>query len=163
EVHRRMELQRPGGPFGHPGHHGRDAIAAGPRALAARAFAARYRTKSRSWAKRGPDMSDRLPAEGNFIADHMISRIAQHELDQLVDGDVNPDERRRLIAALSKEPDGWRRCALAFLEAQSWRKACRQLAAEPGDVQPSNDEPVVAQPSTVQPNRAEPQEVTAPF
>src|SRR5947209_6822497 len=45
-------------------------------------------------------MSNRLPAEELFIADQMVSRISQHELDQLMDGDVNPDERRRLIAAL---------------------------------------------------------------
>jgi hypothetical protein len=50
-----------------------------------------------------------------------------------VDGDLPPGERHRLLAALADEPGGWQRCALAFLEAQSWRRACRELVAEPGN------------------------------
>jgi hypothetical protein len=41
--------------------------------------------------------------------------------DRLVDGELSADERRRLLESLDARPDGWRRCALAFLEAQSWR------------------------------------------
>jgi hypothetical protein len=40
--------------------------------------------------------------------------------DRLVDGELSDDERRRLLASLDGRVDGWRRCALAFLEAQSW-------------------------------------------
>jgi hypothetical protein len=48
-------------------------------------------------------------------------------LDRLVDGELPADERRQMIAALDARPDGWRRCALAFLEAQSWRSDMRRL------------------------------------
>jgi hypothetical protein len=75
-------------------------------------------------------MNNQRPVEGDSIAERTMSRVSQHELDQLVDGDLEPAERRRLLTALADQPDGWRRCALTFLEAQSWRKACRQLAAE---------------------------------
>jgi hypothetical protein len=41
--------------------------------------------------------------------------------DRLVDGELPDAERRTLLSSLDERPDGWRRCALAFLEAQSWR------------------------------------------
>lgn len=51
--------------------------------------------------------------------------IARERLiDRLVDGELTDDERRSLLLALDREPDGWKRCALAFLEAQAWRAAC---------------------------------------
>lgn len=49
-----------------------------------------------------------------------ISDIA---LDRLVDGTLNETERADLLARLDASPDGWRRCALAFLEAQAWHDA----------------------------------------
>lgn len=39
--------------------------------------------------------------------------------DRLVDGELPADEYKSLVAALDDEPGGWRRCALAFLEAQA--------------------------------------------
>jgi hypothetical protein len=42
--------------------------------------------------------------------------------DRLVDGELSESQRRELLTSLDHEPDGWRRCALAFLEAQSWKK-----------------------------------------
>jgi hypothetical protein len=39
--------------------------------------------------------------------------------DRLVDGELSPDEYKALLTALDDEPGGWRRCALAFLEAQA--------------------------------------------
>jgi hypothetical protein len=44
-------------------------------------------------------------------------------LDQLVDGELGEAERESLLRTLDREPDGWKRCALAFLEAQAWREA----------------------------------------
>lgn len=44
-------------------------------------------------------------------------------IDRLVDGELSGDERRQLLAKLEAEPNGWRRCALAFIEAQTWRSA----------------------------------------
>ena len=44
-------------------------------------------------------------------------------LDLLVDGELNEDDRGELLRGLDREPDGWRRCAMAFLEAQAWKQA----------------------------------------
>jgi hypothetical protein len=44
----------------------------------------------------------------------------QQLLDRLIDGELSPEARRDLLLRLEHETGGWRRCALAFLEAQSW-------------------------------------------
>jgi len=49
-------------------------------------------------------------------------------LDRLVDGELTGSERRQLLESFDKRPEGWRRCALAFLEAQSWREEMGQVA-----------------------------------
>jgi hypothetical protein len=49
-------------------------------------------------------------------------------LDRLVDGELTGNERRQLLESFDKRPEGWRRCALAFLEAQSWREEMGQVA-----------------------------------
>ena len=51
--------------------------------------------------------------------------------DRLVDGELSADQRRQLIASLDDRADGWRRCALAFLEAQSWGSTMRRMVQEP--------------------------------
>ena len=43
--------------------------------------------------------------------------------DRLVDGEMSEVERRDLLAGLDDAPNGWRRCALAFLESQCWKQA----------------------------------------
>jgi hypothetical protein len=50
------------------------------------------------------------------------------QLDMLVDGELGDEERRELLSRFETEPDGWRRCALAFLEAQAWRQAMRSVS-----------------------------------
>ena len=52
-------------------------------------------------------------------------------LDRLVDGELAETERREVLQTLERQPDGWRQCALAFLEAQSWGEALTQLASHP--------------------------------
>jgi hypothetical protein len=52
-------------------------------------------------------------------------------LDRLVDGELAETERREVLQTLERQPDGWRQCALAFLEAQSWGEALTQLARHP--------------------------------
>lgn len=49
----------------------------------------------------------------------------ERDLDRLVDGELDEATRRRLLTQLEQTPDGWRRCALAFLEAQAWHSALR--------------------------------------
>ena len=52
--------------------------------------------------------------------------------DRLVDGELNENERRELLTRLDAEPSGWRRCALAFLEAQCWKETLRGVAQDSG-------------------------------
>ena len=40
-------------------------------------------------------------------------------IDKLIDGELSRDEERGLLSSLEGQPDGWRRCALAFLEARA--------------------------------------------
>jgi hypothetical protein len=51
--------------------------------------------------------------------------------DRLVDGELSEEERRQLLAGLDNEPGGWRRCALAFLEAQCWKESFAGWAGKP--------------------------------
>jgi hypothetical protein len=48
-------------------------------------------------------------------------------LDLIVDGKLAPSELRAALERLENEPDGWKRCTLAFLEAQCWRQTFLQL------------------------------------
>jgi hypothetical protein len=49
-------------------------------------------------------------------------------LDRLVDGELPDAERRELLLRLENDPEGWRRCALAFLEDQALRQALGMVA-----------------------------------
>jgi hypothetical protein len=53
-------------------------------------------------------------------------------LDRLVDGELEPLQRQEVIRQLDESPDGWRRCALTFLEAQAFREAFGEMASEAG-------------------------------
>jgi hypothetical protein len=48
--------------------------------------------------------------------------------DRLVDGELSETQRQELLAGLDNEPGGWRRCALAFLEAQCWKQEFGAIA-----------------------------------
>lgn len=52
--------------------------------------------------------------------------------DRLVDGELAEADRRKLLQSLDRQPTGWRQCALAFLEAQSWRDLLGVGGAEAG-------------------------------
>jgi hypothetical protein len=53
----------------------------------------------------------------------------QRDIDRLVGGDMTKAESRQLVARLDADPDGWKQCALAYLEAQSWRGAFESMVA----------------------------------
>ncbi len=55
------------------------------------------------------------------------------ELDRLVDDELEPEQRERLLRRLDVVPDGWKRCALAFLEAQAWQQTMQALCRPPDD------------------------------
>lgn len=55
----------------------------------------------------------------------------QGQLDRLVDGELTEADRRELLLQLEHEPEGWRRCALAFLEAQCWTEELTSVARAP--------------------------------
>lgn len=69
--------------------------------------------------------NDYLPTPDDPLA------LDDQTLDLLVDGELSPAARRELLARLDSIPGGWRRCALAFLEAQSWREDFRTLPRPP--------------------------------
>ena len=56
-----------------------------------------------------------------------INPINNQFIDRIVDGALTPVELRAAIGRLDHEPDGWKRCAVAFLEAHSWRDSFRTL------------------------------------
>lgn len=58
------------------------------------------------------------------------NHITQDELDRLWGGDLSQDETALLLAKLDSSDDGWRRCALALLEANSWRRAFEGVAGQ---------------------------------
>jgi len=58
----------------------------------------------------------------------MMGRMDDRILQQLVDGELDEQTYRETLVALADDPDGWRRCALAFLEDQLLR---RQLMYQP--------------------------------
>ncbi len=55
------------------------------------------------------------------------------QFDRLVDGELSATERQELLTSLDSREDGWRRCALAFLEAQAWSGEFKQMLADPAD------------------------------
>ena len=59
----------------------------------------------------------------------VINPLNDDLIDQIVDGALNPAQLRAAIDCLDREPDGWKRCTLAFLEAQCWRESLRLVGA----------------------------------
>jgi hypothetical protein len=54
----------------------------------------------------------------------------QLQLDRLADGELPAEDYRALLATLDAQPDGWRRCALALLEAQALRRDLEALRSD---------------------------------
>ena len=66
-----------------------------------------------------------MPRNANQIPNSFEDQL----LDRLVAGDLPDPERREFLLHLESEPGGWRRCALTFLEAQTWREAFAPMVA----------------------------------
>ncbi|MDR3621258.1 MAG: hypothetical protein P4L85_18040 [Paludisphaera borealis] len=56
----------------------------------------------------------------------MIDADLDLTIDRIVDGGLSPAQLRNALHRLDAEPDGWKRCALAFLEAQTWGDVLRE-------------------------------------
>jgi len=65
-------------------------------------------------------------------------------LDRLVDGELAQSKQQEVLRQLECHPEGWRQLALAFLEAQTWRREMPRLVATP---LPQNPQTVVRPPS----------------
>lgn len=63
--------------------------------------------------------------------DSLNSGINWFELDRLVDGQLAPHEYRELLRQIDKDPDGWRQCALAFLQHQAIEKEMKAMGGFP--------------------------------
>ena len=72
------------------------------------------------------------------------------DFDLLVDGELGEPRRGELLARLDGMPGGWRRCALAFLEAQTWTQDLRAIRQESPVAAPAAQ---VAPRRRVQPSR----------
>jgi len=55
---------------------------------------------------------------------------AGRAIDRLVDGELTDDDTRAILSAMDRDPDGWRRCALAFVESQAIGRDVRGITAE---------------------------------
>jgi hypothetical protein len=55
--------------------------------------------------------------------------VSDELLDRLVDNELEEPQREKLLRQLELHPEGWRRCAWAFLEAQTWSSSLRGLAS----------------------------------
>jgi hypothetical protein len=60
-----------------------------------------------------------------------LAHLSDIDLDRIVDGGLSPAELGKALDRLAIEPDGWKRCALAFLEAQGWRESFREMGSPP--------------------------------
>jgi hypothetical protein len=70
-----------------------------------------------------------------------LNPIDDDWIDRIVDGALTPAQLRAAIDRLDRQPDGWKRCALAFLEVQCWSEAFRALAES------ARSHPAIAMPS----------------
>jgi hypothetical protein len=59
---------------------------------------------------------------------HHDTPLDDTRFDRLADGELDEAQRRELLANLDNEPNGWRRCALAFLESQCWKESFVPIA-----------------------------------
>jgi len=66
--------------------------------------------------------------------------------DLLVDGELSTEEQRELFARLDARPEGWRRCALAFVESQAWRSDLRTMTAVRAETSPPSSAPSPVEP-----------------
>ena len=75
------------------------------------------------------------PEEGVFLQSTPPNQLPHDPLDEdlldrLVDGELPEAQQQEVLRQVQCHPDGWRRLALAFLEAQTWRREMPRLLEE---------------------------------
>jgi hypothetical protein len=53
------------------------------------------------------------------------------DIERLVDGELSESDRLEVLRLIETTPDGWQRCALAFLEAQAFTQALKGQSCSP--------------------------------
>ncbi len=66
-------------------------------------------------------------------------KINNQLLDRLVDGELSDADYRITLHRLDEAPDGWRRCAMSFLEQQALRQELQQLLNNQTRLNPLED------------------------
>jgi hypothetical protein len=65
---------------------------------------------------------------------HMLAAseylLGPYWLDRLVDGELSDAEQQRIVSTLDQIPNGWKKCALRFLESQIWTRSLQELQGE---------------------------------
>lgn len=67
------------------------------------------------------------------------------QIEQLVDGELNEQERLQLLMKLETIHNGWRSCALAFLEAQTLKDAFKDITRPSNTLTDSSNDRTVPQ------------------
>jgi hypothetical protein len=80
--------------------------------------------------------------------ENSVTGETDNQIDKLVDGELNDGEMRELLLALEAQPEGWRRCALTFVEAQTLRRDLAGIASAPREEQEPNHSLVLARGSS---------------
>lgn len=59
-----------------------------------------------------------------------MKKLDAFVIDELVAGNLHGEQYRRVLKALDEQPDGWKECAMAFLQEQALKRELRVLAAD---------------------------------
>lgn len=62
----------------------------------------------------------------------------QRLIDQLVDGELPDDQRQALLESMDSTPNGWRQCALTFLESQALKEVLPTIGSSDADEESAN-------------------------
>jgi hypothetical protein len=79
------------------------------------------------------------------------------KLDRLVDGELSQQEYGSVLSSLENEQDGWKRCALAFLESQALKQELPALVSDASAAATANQVEVSQLSSPVRAERYWPQ------
>ncbi|MEC8556288.1 MAG: hypothetical protein VXZ82_14860 [Planctomycetota bacterium] len=59
-----------------------------------------------------------------------MKKLDAFVIDELVAGNLHGEQYRRVLKALDEQPDGWKECAMAFLQEQALKRELRVLVAD---------------------------------